>query len=348
MANPPASIVTIAGPPLLGFFFNLLLSGVLIVQVYLYYIGFPNDRVRIKVLVYAVFILEMLQTGIQCYDKFNLYGKEFGDVANLDKGRLSWFSISILASFTGGIVQAFLGWKIYTLSQNLYIAIGVWMLTLLATGAGMAQGILVNNIPISQIATHVRDSLNVSTPHVPRMPSVLCTLSQIWFITTAINDFIIAGILTFYLHRMRSGVKSTDKAITRIIRLTVETGSITALGAIVIVITYFVAPPWFLVISDCIGKLYANNLMVMFNRRLTITHQTALNSFKMTQCSTLRAVAGDPDLSLPTSSDIEKRFTSGNDIKPASACVLPSSEWVDTPCTEYVTLEPIEGPELQR
>ncbi|KAH8830955.1 hypothetical protein DL96DRAFT_985181 [Flagelloscypha sp. PMI_526] len=177
--------------------------------VYFYHVGFPNDCVRMKSLVYGVFFLEMLQTSIQCYDKFELYGKEFGNIANLDKGRLSWFSIAILTSFTGGIVQAFLGWKIYSLSKNWFIAIGVWILTLLATGAGMAQGILVRGVLISKVENHIKTSLNI------------------WFITTAVNDFIIAGILIFYLHRMKTGMKRSGELITRIIKLTVETGSIT-------------------------------------------------------------------------------------------------------------------------
>ncbi|KAH8830939.1 hypothetical protein DL96DRAFT_1707731 [Flagelloscypha sp. PMI_526] len=327
MASPP-SLVTIAGPPLLGFFFNLILSGVLIVQD-LYYIGFPNDLVRIKALVYAVFVLEMLQTGIQCYDKFNLYGKEFGDVANLDKGRLSWFSIAVLTSFTGGIVQAFLGWKIYTLSKNIYIAIGVWILTLLATGAGIAQGVLVKGVLVSQVATHIQASLNI------------------WFITTAVNDFIIAGILTFYLHRMKSGIKQTDKLVTRIIMLTVETGSITALSAVIIVVTFFVKPPWFLVIA--IGKsskLYANNMMVMFNRRLTVAHHPSSSEITFMSNTQLDVLKTNP--AHTTSVDMDLRFSSMGTIKPRTGLVSSPSEWDNSPATGYAAFESTKGPETQR
>ncbi|KAH8830940.1 hypothetical protein DL96DRAFT_1707732 [Flagelloscypha sp. PMI_526] len=274
MATPdPPSLVTLAGPPLLAFFFNLILSGVLIVQVRV--ISFC-PALLISYCKISI-TLEMLQTVIQCYDKFELYAKEFGNVANLDKGRLSWFSIAIL---TGAIVQAFLGWKIFTLSKNWYIASFIWALTLLSAISGMVQGVLVFGMPISELSCSREWEWYQSM--------------QIFFIATAVDDVIIAGVLTYYLHRMRSGIKTTDKVITKIITLTVETGSITdkfnqyPLGAIIIVITSFVAPPWFLVLTDC--KLYANNLMVMFNRRLTIAHHpssqsdisgnTQLNTFK--------------------------------------------------------------------
>ncbi|KAH8797778.1 hypothetical protein DL96DRAFT_896902 [Flagelloscypha sp. PMI_526] len=268
-SSPP--LVMTAGPLLLGFFFNLFLYGVLVVQVYLYYIGFPKDRWWFKALVYGVFILEVTQV-IQCHDKFDLYAKEFGVIVSLEKLRFSWFSIAILSSLTGGIVQAFQAWRIYTFSKTWFISIGIWILTLLAT-AGIAQGIVSVHLTVPQIVTNTK------------------TTGIIWFTTTAINDVGIAGILTYYLNRLKSGDKKTQKLLSKIIRLTVETGSITALGAIIIMITVFTIPPWFYMISDCIGKLYANNLMVMFNSRLTVGHRSQSSELNGdgTQLSTFRA-----------------------------------------------------------
>ncbi|KAH8825014.1 hypothetical protein DL96DRAFT_1817619 [Flagelloscypha sp. PMI_526] len=268
-APPPPPLVTIAGPPLLGFMFNLILSGILMVQgkrpffsrylreyltPYLYHIGFPNDRPGLKALVYGVFTLEMLQTVIQCHDKFDLYAKEFGTLVALDKQRLAWFAIPVLTSLTGGIVQAFLGWRIYQFSKSWILAGFVWVLTLVATGGGLAQGIISTKLTMPEV------SLKTET-------TVL-----IWFITTAVNDVLIAVILSFYLSRMKTGVQKSDVIVSRIIKLVVETGTVTAISAVAIVILFFVAPPWFLVFTDAVSKLYANNMMVMFNRRLTIAH----------------------------------------------------------------------------
>ncbi|KIL71292.1 hypothetical protein M378DRAFT_65283, partial [Amanita muscaria Koide BX008] len=44
-----------------GNLINWLLHGVLTVQVYLYYLAFPNDRKWTKAAVYAVYILETIQ-----------------------------------------------------------------------------------------------------------------------------------------------------------------------------------------------------------------------------------------------------------------------------------------------
>ncbi|KAH8834441.1 hypothetical protein DL96DRAFT_1810711 [Flagelloscypha sp. PMI_526] len=276
-SSPP--LVMTAGPLLLGFFFNLFLYGVLVVQganlqtVYLYYIGFPKDRWWFKALVYGVFILEVTQTVIQCHDKFDLYAKEFGVIVSLEKLRFSWHVVhlvfhrnsqyvcylyeqmpiligSLLASLTGGIVQPFQAWRIYTFSKTWFISIGIWiqrvvgisrMVSPISThpmahlfAAGIAQGIISVHLTVPQIVTNTK------------------TTGIIWFTTTAINDVCIAGILTYYLNRLKSGDKKTQKLLSKFIRLTVETGSITALSAVIILITAIVIPPWFFTISDCI------------------------------------------------------------------------------------------------
>ncbi|KAH8824440.1 hypothetical protein DL96DRAFT_1712707 [Flagelloscypha sp. PMI_526] len=348
MATPgPPPLVMTAGPPLLGFFFNLLLSGVLAVQVckqiYPFNLG---DRWGLKALVYGVFVLEVAQTVIQCHDKFELYAKEFGDVANLEKQRLSWFAIPVLTSFTGGIVQAFLGWRIFTFSRNWFITIGVWTLTLLATGAGMAQGIISTHLTIPEVGTHTETTVNI------------------WFITTAVNDLVIAGILTYYLNRMKTGVEKTDKLVSRIIKLTVETGSVTgqsdglvisickiiqsgillALSALLIVITFFTAPPWF--------------LMVMFNRRLTIGHNpspseisgdsTQLSTFRTgslkkrnAPVSTAHTTSTDTEVGSPTQYNSMDAFKPRSSLQPVRSPV----EWTNVSTTGYVHFDAAKDPE---
>ncbi|KAH8798096.1 hypothetical protein DL96DRAFT_1720720 [Flagelloscypha sp. PMI_526] len=63
--------------------------------------------------------------------------------------------------------------------------------------------------------------------------------------------------------------------VTKIIRLTVETGTVTAIWSILIIILFFQKPPWFVIFADTIGKLYANSMMVMFNRRVNYSEQAS-------------------------------------------------------------------------
>ncbi|KAJ6592367.1 hypothetical protein B0H19DRAFT_919700, partial [Mycena capillaripes] len=80
---------------------NLLhwgLFGGLTVQLYIYYQAFPNDRLRIKYVVYAMYILELLQTVLITHDAFADLGFGFGDPSSLFQIRLGWFTVPILSS----------------------------------------------------------------------------------------------------------------------------------------------------------------------------------------------------------------------------------------------------------
>ncbi|KAK7438050.1 hypothetical protein VKT23_018217 [Stygiomarasmius scandens] len=78
--------------------------------------------------------------------------------------------------------------------------------------------------------------------------------------------------MIFYLKRQRFLSAHTHDAVTRIVRYTVETGSITAIVAIVQVTVqlafpknnFFETPSWML------GKLYSNNLLVLLNSRAVV------------------------------------------------------------------------------
>ncbi|KAH8831970.1 hypothetical protein DL96DRAFT_1589531 [Flagelloscypha sp. PMI_526] len=259
MAEPTTLIrrgefTNIAGHPLIAFFINVLLCGVLIVQVYIYYMAFPKDRGYIKAIVYVTFILELVQTAIQMYDRYQLNAVHYANPGSLDDPLMAWFSIPILTTVTSVIVQAFFGWRIYKFSKSWIMAGLVWLLSLVVLGSGMTQGIMSQPLTMSQVGERTTIPLTI------------------WFVSTAVNDLLIATLLSYYLRRMKSGHEKTDRVVTRIVILTVETGTITAISALLIVVLFFVAPPWWLMFCDSIGKIYANNLMVMFNRRIKFTH----------------------------------------------------------------------------
>ncbi|KAF9013606.1 hypothetical protein BDZ89DRAFT_466601 [Hymenopellis radicata] len=245
--------IELSGPHILAYFFNWGLYGVLTVQVYLYYTAFPNDRWGSKALVYLVYVLELLQTIILTRDAYITWGINFTNIAILDEQGLTWFGVPVLTAIASGLVQSFFGWRIYMLSNSKVAAVVVWVLALVQCGAGTAQGIWASSLKTSEL------------PEVTR-PTLIT-----WLLTAAVNDVIIAVLLTIYLSRRKSGMSETDALVTRIIRLVVETGTLTAVLAVVTIVLFFVpGPAYYTIIADSIGKVYSNNLMVMFNRRITI------------------------------------------------------------------------------
>lgn len=61
-----------------------------------YYSAFPRDRVLLKVLVYGVFALEVIQTILTTRDAFGIFATGLRDLRALANVRLLWLSIPIL------------------------------------------------------------------------------------------------------------------------------------------------------------------------------------------------------------------------------------------------------------
>ncbi|KAH8832177.1 hypothetical protein DL96DRAFT_1706559 [Flagelloscypha sp. PMI_526] len=256
-APPPRGMYLQIGGPnspeqWLGNLFHTILCGILIVQVYIYHAASLRDTWQIKTLVYIVFALELLQTIIRSVDRWEIDVMMYGDPAALDAMLLDWFSTPILTAVTSGLVQAFFGYRIYVFSRSWIVASVVWALTLIQSVFGITMGAMQRGRLLHDVAGD------------PTINKVLL----VWVVSTVITDVMIAVLLTYYLQKMRSGIKATDRLVTGIIRLTVETGALTALTAIVLLVLYLSHQTWFLLAGDVLGKLYSNNLMVMFNRRI--------------------------------------------------------------------------------
>ncbi|KAH8806876.1 hypothetical protein DL96DRAFT_600878 [Flagelloscypha sp. PMI_526] len=266
MSSPSVgSMVNVVGPVWFGHFFHNILFGMLTVQVYLYYVFFPMDQKWIKILVYSVFIIEVAQTAMRAYDMYNVEVIHWGIKSYVGHTILSWFATPILTAMSGGIVQIYFGYRIYVFSKKIWVPMFVWLLALVQVGSGISVGI------IGKIQGSGGGGAN---SHGAAGNVSVTQAVTTWLVSTAITDISIAGLLTFYLYSMRSGIEESDRLVTRIIRLTVETGSLTALSAILILVLFYKKPPWNLIFADIIGKLYANNLMIIFNRRHFLANGT--------------------------------------------------------------------------
>ncbi|KIK65657.1 hypothetical protein GYMLUDRAFT_240157 [Collybiopsis luxurians FD-317 M1] len=262
--NIPPNVGHRTAPELYGMLFNFGLMGSLIVQVYQYYTSFPGDPRTTKGVVYSIFLLELIQTGIMSYFAYTIFGSGYGNLVIFDKSALEWFPVCILGSLIAGTVQIFYAHRVYTFSRSKIIG-GIIVLSshnhpdvsklaLLQIGSGIGQGV------ISKLVT---DRSNLATKPI-------CV--TIWLLSSAICDLTIASCMTFYLKRRRFLSVHTNKVVTKLVRYTIETGAITALAAIIQVVVFlaFPADNFFETPSWTLGKLYSNNLLVLLNARAQI------------------------------------------------------------------------------
>lgn len=90
-----------------------------------------------------------------------------------------------------------------------------------------------------------------------------------WLASSAAADLFITVALSWSLFRRKTGIKTTDDKIAKIIRLTVQTGLVTAVFALADVLIFLSVPHttlnfiWDLALS----KLYTNSLLSTLNAR---------------------------------------------------------------------------------
>ncbi|OSD00958.1 hypothetical protein PYCCODRAFT_1468921 [Trametes coccinea BRFM310] len=251
----PADMAPIAAPLLVGYLLNWGLYGVLSVQVYLYHLAFPKDSAIVKTLVYSVYMIETTQTIIIAHDAFNAYAKGYGDLNALGSAQLEWLAVPIFSGIVSATVQIYYAYRVSLLSGSKLLGLFISVIALLQGSSAIAQGVQAFQIGnFADLATEAFAS---------------CT---IWLAGSAACDIIIAGCMTFFLLRKDTKVPATHVIITKLVRLVVETGTLTALAA-TIDITLFLAFPhnaYHGTVALTLAKLYSNSLLVLFNSRIRI------------------------------------------------------------------------------
>jgi hypothetical protein len=246
------------GPMLLGVFMNMILYGVLILQTYHYYLTYPKDKIWIKFLVLYLFIVESVNTGCDMYIIYQPLIERFG-LPEATKYFPTLFAaepITIVAVSTP--IQLFLAWRVwlFTKSKILPVIISIFSLVSLAGGIWTTYGVI-----------HVRLFIRKPELHTPAL---------IWFLTACAADVLITVVLVIALNKKKTGFVATDDVISKIIRMTVQTGLLTTVFALGDVIFFMTLPHtalnfiWDLALS----KLYTNCLLSTLNARLSLQGST--------------------------------------------------------------------------
>ncbi|ESK91204.1 hypothetical protein Moror_2924 [Moniliophthora roreri MCA 2997] len=257
MSSVPPNIAETTGPLLLGYLLNYGLFGVLSVQTYLYYTAFPRDKQGFQTLVYVIYLIEAAQTVMITHDAFKNFAYGFGTVDSLNQINIIWFDVCILDGLVAFLVQCYFSYRIYLLSR-FKVLVALILFTAFAQFAGaIATGVIAEEVGVFS-----------------RLRAACFIPACFWLGGSALCDIIIALSMTYVLSRMNGGFQETRDLVKRIIRLTMETGSLTAAIALVDLILFLVFPndDFHIVPALTLAKLYSNSLLVVFNSRLRIPH----------------------------------------------------------------------------
>ncbi|TCD63023.1 hypothetical protein EIP91_006086 [Steccherinum ochraceum] len=248
---------TFLGPVLLAHLLNYWLFGILTVQVYLYYIAFPKDRITLKIFTFVAFVVELAQIVIASYDAYRMLANGWGNQAALDDVGLYWVGLPLMTAISGLVWQMFYTWRIHILSESLVLGLPIVLLS------------------VSQLILGMYASLKVHAIHfIPQLrPSIVTTLTEAWLALAIACNCLITCLMFYHLLKAKnvSQSKRTTAFLSRMIMYTVETGAATmALYLLVLILFKQSKTELYVIPLMMTSKVYSNSLLMMLNARINI------------------------------------------------------------------------------
>ncbi|KAJ7277434.1 hypothetical protein C8J57DRAFT_185307 [Mycena rebaudengoi] len=243
----------------LGVFFSLIMFGVVALQGYVYFRHCRADQAGLKVLVGLVLILELSHTVAAAHSIYYFTIVTAG-LPELEKPA-NTYSLSILSIFETlitALVQGFFAYRIHLLSGRVSISVVCWILCVLRFVGGMGVGAkCILDVPIQPNYFHLQDQYG-------------------WVITSALTvgavlDLLITVSMCVYIRRLYTPytLPKGEELIHGLISWTIQTGLITSLTSVAVVITFLTMKHNFiwLALYTFLAKLYSNSLLVSLNSR---------------------------------------------------------------------------------
>ncbi|KAJ7692562.1 hypothetical protein B0H17DRAFT_1010524 [Mycena rosella] len=276
--------VEFSGPLWLTHILHWGLFGALSVQLYLYYQAFPNDKRSTKCLVYGIYAIELVSTILISHDGFAIFGYGFGDVSHLTRVGFDWLDVPVMSSLISFTGQSFYAYRLHIFSNS-------WILPALIVVASDSASLSCSNI------YNGRQISLVSS--IGGIAQGIIRCCDVWCGASALSDIMIAVCMTYYLSKYDGGFRQTRVLVSKIIRLTIETGLLTGLVTLITLILLLAFPTkgyWIAPIA-LIPELYANSVLVVLNSRLQIvggrsTYTSAIDHVFSTETTTAPAFLG--------------------------------------------------------
>ncbi|KAA1477988.1 hypothetical protein DENSPDRAFT_629350 [Dentipellis sp. KUC8613] len=252
-----ANVRATLGAILLGCLLSVTLSGVVAAQSFLYWKLYPNDLMRVKLMVFLVWLLDAVHACLISSAAWDYLILNFGNPDILDEINMSVALTVALTALVTFVCHLFFSHRVLRLSKNNWWIAGP---LLVLTWCRLAAAIVTT-------VAMTRD--RKFTVFIQRFG---------WSFTTGLAissalDILIAASLVYYLQTSRTGFGSSmDHVINVIMIHTFNNGALTCVTTIISMIMWLVMPNnlIFLGLHFAITKLYANSLLATLNTRKTL------------------------------------------------------------------------------
>ncbi|KDQ58623.1 hypothetical protein JAAARDRAFT_674729 [Jaapia argillacea MUCL 33604] len=244
------------GPIFVGTILNVFLMGVMCVQCTLYFTTFKQDRKGIQPLVWSLLVADTVNTAFLVAVLYGDVITNFGDLNAAEHTTWPATAGPLLNTIIATCVQCFFARRVYFLTPHRWVVIPIAIGISLQFVGGITVTIISNLLP------------NVVEWNEPRMKIPLITNVALG----AVVDSLITAILTWTLRQSRTGISITDHLVTKLIRLTVQTGMVTTAVAVIDLILFLSSSyPFHLITGLILAKVYTNSLMSTLNARIMIS-----------------------------------------------------------------------------
>ncbi|KAJ6484018.1 hypothetical protein C8R45DRAFT_1099184 [Mycena sanguinolenta] len=236
-------VTLLFGPMLIGVLLNTMLYGVMAVQAFMYYSRYKTDRAWFR---YLVLYLVIIETANWVCDVGLIY-----EPLIIRFGHPEALTIS-------PVLQVFIAWRILVVTRSYVLPGIIFILAMVSLAGGVATTTVVSIHPAFASFSHFR--IEVAT----------------WLISSTVCDAVLTASLVHSLARFhlfiwtrKTNMVGTDSYINKIIRLSIQTGSITAIAALLDLIFFLTIPKTsFNFLFDFpLSKLYTNALISTLNAR---------------------------------------------------------------------------------
>ncbi|KAJ7633622.1 hypothetical protein DFH06DRAFT_1222376 [Mycena polygramma] len=254
---PGFQVVQLTAPLLLCNLFAWGLFGALTVQVYLYYQAFPNDRLTTKSLVYCVYTIELLAIVLQTHDAFETFGYGFNNILAATTIKLGWLDIPVISGVVALMGQSFYAYRVHVLSKSWILPAVILVVALTSSLGALLAGVF-----------SFEPNINIASLSTPR----LLVAIWVWCGASALTDILIAASMTYYLSTKVTEFRRTRALVSRLIRLTLETGSLTAVLAVTNLILFLAFPDktYYIIPTVLMARFYAICILAVLNARCEI------------------------------------------------------------------------------
>ncbi|KAF9554683.1 hypothetical protein CPC08DRAFT_821536 [Agrocybe pediades] len=242
----------------IGALVSILFFGICTLQMYMYFLTFPADRLYYKALVGFIWLGELAHSICVCYFMYNWTIVQYGNpISLIGRPPAALTATILIGAFVGPPTQIFFAERVRLVSEGrLLVPLICWSASLTLFGM--------------EIFLYVQGERSVSLADFQSKWRWIIT--AILALSTAV-DVLEALSLCYYLDKLRRlSMGRTAVNIHTIMRLTMETGLLKSMSEVSMLLCFLFMPHNFvwLAIYICLTRFHSNSLLASLNSRAVL------------------------------------------------------------------------------